>query len=118
MNSVVKPFIEEHATKFELKTKESNKFEHLINYISMRNHSSRTFDPSDTFLGEGEIGLDGVGIFVNGMLVSDVQAIEGFAIYSSNLPILFGLCLYLLANHVFSDISLLHNPLFTPLFER
>jgi len=78
MNNLIKPFLDEHVEKFEFSGNEAEKFEHLVNYISMRDYSSRNFDPHDTFLGRNEIGLDGIGIFVNGMLVANFQEIESF----------------------------------------
>jgi len=78
MNSVIKPFLDEHATRFELNPDDSQKFEHLVNYIALREYSSKTFDPAEASLGKGEVGLDGIGIFVNGILVSDSHGIESF----------------------------------------
>ena len=78
MNSVIKSFLQDHEVRFELDSSEEKQFEHLINYITMRDYSARTFDPADASLGEGEVGLDGVGIFVNGILVSNLNEIESF----------------------------------------
>lgn len=76
MNRIIKPFLEEHIKEFELKGDEAQCFEHLVNYIAMRDYSSRHFDPSDASLGKGEVGIDGIGIFANDILVSTFQELE------------------------------------------
>lgn len=76
MNSIIKPFLDEHTKEFELNGCESQRLEHLVNYIAMRDYSSRHFDPSNVSLGQGEVGIDGIGIFANDILVTTFQEIE------------------------------------------
>jgi len=78
MNSMLKSFVDEHSKEFELGDTESTNFEHLINYITTRDYTSRHFDPVDTSLGKGEVGIDGVAIIVNDVLITSYQEVESY----------------------------------------
>ena len=43
MNRIIKPFLAEHVKDFELSGDEAKRFEHLTNYITMRDYKSRHF---------------------------------------------------------------------------
>lgn len=75
MKNIIKPFLDEHAREFELQKREDERFEHLVNYLTMRNFTSRHFDPADASLGEGEIGIDGIAIIVNDILVTSYEEV-------------------------------------------
>lgn len=78
VNSLVKPFLDAHIVSYELENEKdvSKTFEHFFNYLTVRNYTSRHFDPSDISLGKGEVGIDGVAIIVNDILVTTMPQIE------------------------------------------
>ncbi len=89
MNSIVKPFLDSHVKAYELKSDEPSAFEHLINYLTVRNYTSRHFDPSDISLGKGEVGIDGVAIVVNDTLITTFEDIKDFFESSSDISVAF-----------------------------
>lgn len=78
MNNLIKPFLDAHITSYELENEKdiTKAFEHFFNYLTVRNYTSRHFDPSDISLGKGEVGIDGVAIIVNDILVTTMSEIE------------------------------------------
>lgn len=78
MNNLIKPFLNAHIASYELENEKdiSKSFEHFFNYLTVRNYTSRHFDPSDISLGRGEVGIDGVAIIVNDILVTSMPQIE------------------------------------------
>lgn len=78
MNNLIKPFLDAHIASYELENEKdiSKTFEHFFNYLTVRNYTSRHFDPSDISLGKGEVGIDGVAIIVNDILVTTILEIE------------------------------------------
>lgn len=76
MNSIVRPFLENHIKSYELKEDIPKAFEHFFNYLTVRNYTSRHFDPYDVSLGKGEVGIDGVAIIVNDTLITSFSQIE------------------------------------------
>ena len=80
MNDIVKPFLEKHTTAFDLCGDGSSKLEHLVNYITVRDFTSRHFDPSDVSLGLNEVGIDGIAIVVNDVLVNSIEEVESIFI--------------------------------------
>ena len=78
MNNLIKPFLDAHIVSYELENEKdiSKSFEHFFNYLTVRNYTSRHFDPSDISLGKGEVGIDGVAIIVNDILVTTMSEIE------------------------------------------
>ena len=78
MNNLIKPFLDAHIASYELEREKdiTKVFEHFFNYLTVRNYTSRHFDPSDISLGKGEVGIDGVAIIVNDILVTSMPQIE------------------------------------------
>lgn len=78
MNNLIKPFLDAHIASYDLKSEKdiTKVFEHFFNYLTVRNYTSRNFDPSDISLGKGEVGIDGVAIIVNDILVTTMSEIE------------------------------------------
>ncbi|MCI8544555.1 MAG: hypothetical protein HFH95_14840 [Lachnospiraceae bacterium] len=78
MNNLIKPFLDAHIASYELESEKdiTKVFEHFFNYLTVRNYTSRHFDPSDISLGKGEVGIDGVAIIVNDILVTSMPQIE------------------------------------------
>lgn len=76
MNNLIKPFLDAHISSYELKGDIAHSFEHFFNYLTVRNYTSRHFDPGDISLGKGEVGIDGVAIIVNDTLVTTMPQIE------------------------------------------
>lgn len=76
MNSLIKPFLEAHITAYELEGDLPSSYEHFFNYLTVRNYTSRHFDPSEIGLGKGEVGIDGVAIIVNDTLITTLPQVE------------------------------------------
>lgn len=76
------PIIESYLKDFSLEHKKSHlaepeQFEHFINYCVMAKHYTEVFDPDDVSIGGGgDLGIDGIGIFVNDHLVLDESAVD------------------------------------------
>lgn len=70
MNSLVKPFLDSHINSYDIAHDYPSAFEHLTNYLAVRNYTSRHFDPIEVSLGKGEVGIDGVAVIVNDTLVT------------------------------------------------
>jgi len=89
MNSIAKPFLESHIKAYELKGDEPSSFEHFMNYLAVRNYTSRHFDPSEISLGKGEVGIDGIAIIINDTLVTTLDQITDFFDSSSDISASF-----------------------------
>ena len=89
MNNIIKPFLEQHKSEYELEGNDAQIFEHLFNYLTVRNYTSRHFDPSDIGLGKGEVGIDGVAIIVKDTLVTTLPQIEDFFANSNDISVSF-----------------------------
>ena len=89
MNTIIKPFLDEHRNLYQLKDDDSKVFEHLFNYIATRNYTSRHFDPSELSLGQGEVGIDGVAIIVNDTLITEFPQIEALFKQEIDLSVTF-----------------------------
>ncbi|MGO9771579.1 MAG: AIPR family protein [Roseiarcus sp.] len=68
---------------------EAKQFEHFASYITVRRQYSETFDSSDIVTGDGETGIDGVAIIVNGSLITDIEALSELADHTSALDVIF-----------------------------
>lgn len=89
MNNIIKPFLEEHRSLYQLKNKDDLVFEHLFNYLMVRNYTSRHFDPNEISLGKGEVGIDGIAIIVNDTLITEFAQIEECFKGGSDLSVAF-----------------------------
>lgn len=76
MNNLVTPFLNNHRQAYELHNDDAKDFEHFVNFLTIRNYTSRHFDPADISLGNGEVGIDGIAIIVNDVLITEFSQIE------------------------------------------
>lgn len=70
--------LQEFSSEFQIeKLKEDQRFEHFVAYITVRQHFSEIFEPSDIVVsGGGDLGIDAIAIIVNGFLITDIEAFE------------------------------------------
>src|SRR5438045_3305696 len=54
---------------------EGKRFEHFTCFITVGRHYADTFDTEDILVGSAT-GIDGIGIIVNGTLITDVESVE------------------------------------------
>lgn len=78
--SLLAEFSKEHSLEH---LKESKRFEHFSSYVVVRGEHTESFDTADIVVGDDEstqggadIGIDGIAIIVNGVLVTDVEELE------------------------------------------
>lgn len=63
-------------------------FEHFVNFISISNEYSDEFDVEDIHTGGGDdLGIDGIALFANGTLISDLAEIDDLAVANKYLEI-------------------------------
>lgn len=77
MNVVIESFLKNHINEYELEFDPQKSFEHLINYIILRNLTSRHFDPEIIGTDDGEVGIDGFAIVINDTIVTSLDEAEG-----------------------------------------
>jgi hypothetical protein len=69
----------EFCREFEIESlAEDKQFEHFACYITVHRHYGRTFDTSEVLTGSA-IGIDGIAILVNGVLIIDMDTLEQLA---------------------------------------
>ena len=81
MNRIIDSFLDNHINEYELTGNRDTSFEHFINFIVTRNYTSRHFDPDIVGTDDGEVGIDGLAIIVNDVIVSTVEEVD--SIFSS-----------------------------------
>lgn len=83
MNQIIKAALDAHRNEYGiLEWEEKNAFEHFINRCMVNKHSVERFDPSDVMTKDGEIGLDGIAIILNGHLFTTLEEVQEY--YSKN----------------------------------
>ena len=76
MNQIIQSYLDAHIKEYEIESyDQSTAFEHFINKCIINRLSTERFDPIDVMTDDGEIGLDGVAILLNGQLVTDLASI-------------------------------------------
>ena len=70
MHSLLIPFLDSHIKSYDIENDYPSAFEHLTNYLAVRNYTSRHFDPIEIGLGKGEVGIDGVAVIINDTLIT------------------------------------------------
>ena len=85
MNKAVLPFLNKHIEEYELECSQEKSFEHFFNYLTVRNYTSRHFDPEEISLGKGEVGIDGIAIIANDTLVTSMQ--QAMDIFNSDADV-------------------------------
>jgi len=77
MNLVTTSLLTEFSKEFELEgLPEDDRFEMLASYITTKRHYTETFSPSDIVLGNDIQGIDSVAAIVNGVLITEPDALE------------------------------------------
>ena len=75
MNQIIQSYLDAHIKEYEIESyDQSTAFEHFINKCIINRLSTERFDPIDVMTDDGEIGLDGVAILLNGQLVTDLAS--------------------------------------------
>jgi hypothetical protein len=75
VDKITEAQLEEFSTENGLSSlQQSIRFEHYVSYVTVQNLYGETFDTSDIVLGGDELGIDGIAIIVNGVLVSDIDS--------------------------------------------
>lgn len=77
MNKIIESFLEIHKKEYSIEDlKTETAFEHFINRCIVNKYSNDRFDPSDIMTDNGEKGLDGVAICINGRIVTTHDELE------------------------------------------
>jgi len=80
----------EFATEYGLQSlKQSDQFEHYVCYVTIQSLYGETFDTGDVVLGGDELGIDGIAIIVNGVLVPDLDGFKAIADSAASLDVAF-----------------------------
>jgi hypothetical protein len=69
--------------------KQSEQFEHYVSYVITQSVYSETFDTNDIVLGGDELGIDGIAIIINGVLVTDMDDFKSIAEKAATLDVVF-----------------------------
>jgi hypothetical protein len=84
MDKVTESLLAEFSKEHSLESlKEDKQFEHFASYVVVRAEHTESFDTHDIVVGDddstkggADIGIDGVAIIANGVLVTDVEELE------------------------------------------
>ena len=92
MDRITESFLRQFAEDNELTAlPQDRQFEHFASYVTtLRHYNGEAIDTSDVVVGSGgDTGIDGIGIIVNGSLVTDVEGLEEHADLSGNFDVTF-----------------------------
>jgi AIPR protein len=91
MDRITESLLNEFSAEHDLGSlPEDQRFEHFASYITVRRQHGETFDTSDIVTGSGgDTGIDAIAIIVNGLLITDVEALEEHANRSGSLDVQF-----------------------------
>jgi len=77
MDLITTSLLTEFSKEFEIeKLREDDRFEMLSAYITTKRHYTETFSPGDIVLGGDVQGIDAIAAIVNGVLITEVDALE------------------------------------------
>ena len=78
MDMITEGLLTEFSKEFQIEAlQEDKRFEHLCGFIVVKRHYSETFDPKEIVVGAGgDLGIDAIGIIMNGILVTDKDQLE------------------------------------------
>ena len=78
MDRITKSLVEELLKHQELESEDQSKdFEKLVNFATISNEYSKTFDLEYVTVGDGnDTGIDGIAIIVNGQLIETIDEID------------------------------------------
>lgn len=75
MNQLIEGLLSQFVFSFGLQDEpKTRQFEYFINNLCMTPYLDRVPDPAELWTGEQEVGIDGVAVIVNGILMHDVDA--------------------------------------------
>jgi hypothetical protein len=90
MNQIVKSFLDTHVKEYGIESlKTEIAFEHFCNRLIVNKYVIERFAPEDVMTDDGEIGLDGIAIIINDMLVIDDDTLNDALKSSTKLAIRF-----------------------------
>lgn len=90
MNQIIESFLNTHINEYgKASLKKETAFEHFANRLIINKYSIDRFDPDDVMTDAGEIGLDGIGIIVNNILVTDDDSLNEAIGVSTNPDVKF-----------------------------
>ncbi|RFZ78813.1 S1 RNA-binding domain-containing protein [Lacrimispora amygdalina] len=90
MNQIIKAALETHTSEYSIEDwEEKIRFEHFINRCVVNKYSLERFDPVDIMTGDGEIGLDGIAILLNGHIVTTLSETKDYYDKNSNIEVTF-----------------------------
>ncbi|WP_082531866.1 AIPR family protein [Methylobacterium sp. Leaf469] len=77
MDLVTKSLIREFSKEFEIENfDQSKQFEIMSAYLTVKRNYSESFNPTDIVSGGGnDLGIDAIGIIVNGQLVTEIDSL-------------------------------------------
>lgn len=77
---VLESYLKEFASEYSKShLPEAEQFEHFINYCVMAKHYTEPFDPDNVAIGgSGDLGIDGIGVFVNDHLCLSAEEVDYF----------------------------------------
>lgn len=78
MDMITEGLLAEFSKEFQIEALQDDKrFEHLCGFIIVKRHYSETFDPKEVVVGSGgDLGIDAIGIIVNGILITEKDQVE------------------------------------------
>lgn len=75
MNQIIRSYLDTHVQEYHIEEyKPQVAFEHFIDKCVVNRYTVERFDPDEVMTDEGEIGIDGVAIILNGQLVTDLDS--------------------------------------------
>lgn len=90
MDRITKALLEEFVREQEIGLlPEAKQFEHFACFLALSRHFNETFDNDEFVVGNGDTGIDGIAIIVNGSLVSDIETVEELATRNNYLDVTF-----------------------------
>lgn len=74
MNQIIKNSLSEHIKEYGINSfSEADSFEHFMNRCIVTKYTTERFDPEDIMTQQGEIGIDGIAIIINGQVVTSIE---------------------------------------------
>lgn len=88
MHAILKQYVEDLATQFEIEADESKLFEYFCNYVIASKKYLGRFNPVDITTQEDDASLDGVIFIIDGELITNVDDAEAaFNTHKTSLPV-------------------------------
>ena len=90
MNQIIKSLLNHHIQEYGITNlAESTAFEHFVNRCIVNKYLEDRFDPDDIMTGEGEVGIDGIAVIVNGILIKNIVDLEAVCESAHQLDVKF-----------------------------